>query len=229
MLRLSKVSLALTTLLSLVLTAGPTARAANFSFTGLFTQDDDVQLFTFTVDTIALETVTLLTLSYAGGVGVAPGGFDPVLSLFDPSGVLMNNDDDSSTALDAATGLSLDARLQIALPAGTYRASLTQSPNFATGPNLSDGFQLAGTGNFAGGFVDISGNQRDGHWAVDILNVQTAAVVGSAIPEPATLLLLSVGLAGLVVSTRAPERPTFYIGGPGDTSGFLHALTGPTS
>ena len=37
------------------------AQAANFSFTGIFTQDDDVQLFSFVVG--APSTVTLLTYS----------------------------------------------------------------------------------------------------------------------------------------------------------------------
>ena len=62
--------------------ATPAVWATNLSFTGTFTHDDNVQLFTFVVG--APSTVTLRTWSYAGGVNaagatIARGGFDPIL------------------------------------------------------------------------------------------------------------------------------------------------------
>src|SRR5689334_4991791 len=64
---------------------------ASFSFTGLFTQDDQVQFFSFVLN--APGTVTLETWSYGGGTNsggqaIPSGGFDPVLSVFDSTGLL---------------------------------------------------------------------------------------------------------------------------------------------
>lgn len=188
---------------------GAAAGAADFSFTGNFARDDDVRLFRFTVGAPSLSTVTLLTLSYAGGINAAgatilPGGFDPVISLFDSAGALIGEGDDGGAAIDPATGLALDAFLQIDLAAGDYVAALTQSPNFAFGPSLIDGFELAGTGDFAGGFIDPFGNQRDSHWALDILSVARASAAG--VPEPGSALLLAIGLAGLAFTRLDTSR-----------------------
>jgi hypothetical protein len=183
--------------------------AATFSFSGNFESDDDVQLFRFAVDGPALNTVTLVTLSYAGGVSgagnvVAAGGFDPVLALFDATGTLIAEDDDGRDIADSVTGESLDAFLQIGIPAGTYFAALTQTPNFALGPLLSAGFELVGTGDFAGGFVDVFGNQRDGHWAVDIVDAASATLFPVAVPEPATAWLIAAAL--LMLGARPAAR-----------------------
>lgn len=98
-------ALAAVILLGGVLTMGAAqATPQNFSFTGTFSQDDNVQLFHFTVgDT---STVTLRTWSYAGGVNaagqtIARGGFDPILALFDGTGVLINQNDDGGCGLVA--------------------------------------------------------------------------------------------------------------------------------
>lgn len=69
------------------------ASAVDFSFSGMFTGDDDVQLFDFSVGMASL--VTFRTLSYAGGTNaagtvIARGGFDPILALFDSRGFLIN-------------------------------------------------------------------------------------------------------------------------------------------
>jgi hypothetical protein len=183
-----------------LLTTCAGAGAANFSFTGTFNQDDDVQLFRFAVAGPSFTTVTLQTLSYDGGLNTAgalipPGGFDPVISLFDAGGTLLDDNDDGS--------FGPDAFLRIALGAGNYLAALTESPNRANGPNLADGFLLAGTGNFTGpGFVDVFGNQRDGHWALDVLNVASAVVGIAAVPSPGTLWLLAAPLLALAVLWR---------------------------
>src|SRR5262245_35968039 len=73
------------------------AKADNFSFTGSFAVDNDVQLFNFSV--MAPSNVTLRTWSYAGGTNaagqlIAAGGFDPILALFDSSGALIDQNDD---------------------------------------------------------------------------------------------------------------------------------------
>src|SRR5580704_11691379 len=94
---LRRLSLAVLTLAQVA-----TAGSLSFSFTGVFTQDDQLQIFTFTAPT---DTTVVRTWSYAGGINFAgaaidPGGFDPVLSVFDATGglagsslLLASNDD----------------------------------------------------------------------------------------------------------------------------------------
>src|SRR5262245_47769873 len=91
------------------------AQADNFSFTGSFTQDDNVQLFNFTVG--ALSTVTLRTWSYAGGNNsagnaISRGGFDPILALFNATtGALIGQNDDGSGVPTDITGVAYDTLL----------------------------------------------------------------------------------------------------------------------
>jgi hypothetical protein len=193
------------------------ALADNFSFTGNFTQDDNVQLFNFTVG--ATSNVTLRTWSYAGGVNaagatIARGGFDPILALFNSSGVLIDQNDDGGCGVvpeDAVSENCWDTFLMANLAAGTYTVSVMQYDNFATGPNLSNGFDRSGQGNFTGpltghpggSFWDVSDSQRDNHWAFDILNVSQATTPPpTGVPEPSTIALLLPGLAGLVACFR---------------------------
>jgi len=200
------------------------ASAANFSFEGNFAKDDDLQGFTLQVG--AFSTVTFLTLSYAGGVNaagsvIARGGFDPILSLFtgasDLSGVLIGSNNDGTCPPlnnDAVTGACWDSLFDIPLAPGTYTLVLSQADNVALGPTLGDGFFRMGQGNFTGptflgmpgSFVDQNPNQRDSHWAVDILNVQSAAVV----PEPSLTLLVAICAAVFTTASRrrrASRRP----------------------
>ena len=192
------------------------ANAASFSFQGNFAQDDDLQFFTLSVGSSSV--VSFLTLSYGGGVNaagstIAPGGFDPVLSLFsgtiDPTGALIAaNNDGTCPPLnnDPVTGACWDSLIQVALNPGAYTLVLSQSDNVALGPTLGDGFLRMGQGNFTGplflgmpgSFVDQNPNQRDSHWAVDILNVGSAAVV----PEPSLTLLVGSCAAVFAASRR---------------------------
>jgi hypothetical protein len=198
------------------------ASAASFSFTGAFDQDDDIRLFSF--DLAATSLVTLQTWSYGGGTNaegavIPGGGFHPVVSLFSPSGMLMDSVSEGSCgpqAVDAATGLCGDAFLQQSLAAGSYTVALTQFFNVPVGPTLSGGFLQAGTGNFTGATcsdpggsfldtADIDCNQRSNQYALDITGVDAAAAADSAIPEPATLLLFIPAflLMGFVAHRRA--------------------------
>ena len=182
-----------------------TALAGNISYAGTFINDNDVQLFTFNLP--APSTVTLLTLGYGGGVNaagqtIAAGGFEPVLGLFDSTGVALsgpiqpgnNNPPCSPRNPDPARdNFCLDAYAQFTLGAGSYTVSLSQSPNDPLG-NLSDGFFYVNAvpdPNFNNGFVGSFGLQGTGNWALDILNVDT----GAPTPEPTTGALAALGVA----------------------------------
>jgi hypothetical protein len=78
--------------LILLLLVSSHARADNFSFTGTFTHDTDLQFFTFTLAS-PTAGVALRTWSYAGGTNAAgqaipSGGFEPYLNLYFAGGAL---------------------------------------------------------------------------------------------------------------------------------------------
>jgi PEP-CTERM motif-containing protein len=208
-------------LLTFLALTSATAQASNITLQGLFTLDDEVQLFDMVI--AASGTVDVRTYSYAGGATstgtvVPSGGFDPILTLFDSAGTFVDeNDEGSSVATDPVTGKAFDARITRTLTAGSYIVALTQFDNFSAGVDLASGFVESGHPHFTaassfttGGpcvgnlFRDISstnGRCRDGSWAVDFLNV-ASVTPRSAVPEPAATFLLGVGLAGLGTAVR---------------------------
>lgn len=211
-------------MISASLTTPTFAGVMDFSFSGTFSQDDEVQLFNFTVGTAS--NVTLKTLSYAGGINsagtvIAAGGFDPILALFDAAGMLIDSNDDGSfpdVGIDPVTGNEFDTFLEATLTPGLYTVAVSQYYNFAVGPLLSDGFSEAGRGNFTGTdfgggtldglpFIDAGGNQRTNAWAFEILNVDGATAAGGTVPEPTSLAIFGVlGIAGCISRRRRSRR-----------------------
>ncbi len=164
------------------------ALGTDFSFIGAFAQDDERRQFTFTL--AQPGTVLIRTWSYAGGVNstgaqIEAGGFDPSLSLFDSTGLLLATNRDggcNKVAADRVTTWCLDAFVAAPLPRGTYQLVLTESENMPLGPYLADPFVYDGEGNFTAapgiaataGFWDFSPNRRNNSYALDISGVDSA-------------------------------------------------------
>jgi len=164
------------------------AFAADFSFTGTFAQDDEQRQFTLTLNQSG--TVRLRTWSWAGGVNstgarIDGGGFDPSLSLFDSTGLMLATNRDGGcgrVGADRVTTWCWDAFIAIPLPPGAYILVLTEAENTARGPYLADSFVYDGAGNFTAapsinspaGFWDPSLNRRNNFYAVDISGVDSA-------------------------------------------------------
>jgi uncharacterized protein (TIGR03437 family) len=164
------------------------AFGADFSFVGAFAQDDERRQFIFTL--AQPGTVLIRTWSYAGGVNSAgarieAGGFDPSLSLFDSTGLLLATNRDggcNKVAADHVTTWCWDAIIAAPLPRGSYQVVLTESENTPFGPYLADPFVYDGAGNFTAapgitapaGFWDFSPNRRNNSYALDISRVDSA-------------------------------------------------------
>lgn len=202
------------------------SRAANITLEGHFTADDGVQLFNISI--AAPGSVDIRSYGYAGGttstgVAVPRGGFDSILTLFNASGVFIDDDDEGAgVATDPLTGLAADARLTETLAPGSYIVALTEYDNFSIG-NLAAGFAEAGNPNFTADstfstagpcpgnmFRDISGTTgrcRTGNWTVDFVNV-SSVTPAAPVPEPSTLLLLGLGCALLLIPRCRRNRKT---------------------
>lgn len=191
------------------------ASASSFSYTGSFTTDDQIQEFLFSLSSTA--TVETITYSYAGGTNqhgdsISQGGFDPWLAIFDSTGALVASNDNGTcgqVGMDSITGACFDSFISDSLNAGTYTLVLSQSDNSPALGNLSDGYTRTGQTDFTssfgcsnGEFCDFNADNRTPNWAVDIDNVTSSSLPGSGAPEPATLLLLGGGLAGILALRR---------------------------
>lgn len=170
----------------MVIASSP-VNAANLSLTENLADANDTSSFFFTAD--GTSTVTIRSYSWGGGTNaqgttIAAGGFDPVLTLFDSTNgdYILDRDDISSTPLN------LDFQLSQVLTAGSYRAVISASGNFANGAfpggNFSDGFT---------GGTDFFG--RTSAYAFDILNVNNTTP--TAVPEPSSLI--GTAVAGFTV------------------------------
>ena len=190
------------------------AVAGNFSFTGNFTQDNDVLLVNFNI--LAGTTVTFQTFGYGGGTNanganIIPGGFEPILQVFtSPSGlavggpILPGPDPTCGPRNPDPSRLNFcqDAYAQVFLIAGDYVLALTQNANTPNG-NLGDGFFYDADSNFNNGFVGTFGFQGTSQWALDIVGADSASAP-LAIPEPGSALLAATALflVGLGVRKR---------------------------
>jgi hypothetical protein len=227
------------------------AAGSDFSFTGTFVNDTDVQYFSFTLLN-PTSGVSLRTWSNTGGTNAAGnvipgGGFAPILNLYAADGTQMNQgmggpctspttgNPLSDLLPDGVTGECSDVYYPTTLSfpagtweAGTYIVALSLNANAGIG-DLSAGFfapDILGIpvpGNFTcqvgpigfqgnppslpedGAFCDefANGVQRNGSWALDILNVDSASESG--VPEPGTAWVMTVGVAAILLHGHRPS------------------------
>jgi hypothetical protein len=210
------------------------AAAGNISFTGTFSQDDQMAVFLFSAPSV---NTIVRTWGFAGGVNamgsaIPAGGFNPFISIFDTtatggaltalSPLLDTNDDGPAcpvntpncVSTDPSDGNAFDALLaESALNAGgSYAVVLTQSGNVPNGLTFGDGFSEQGQGNYTTGLGCFSNqpfcagffDQRNGNWALDITGVGSAVEV--SLPEPGSLGMLMLGMSALGLIRRRRRR-----------------------
>jgi hypothetical protein len=204
--------------------AGPSAQADTITFSGTFSQDDNVQLFNITQSTT--DDLTVYTTSYA------EGGFTPVLSLFDASGDFITADNGSQNSGCNAllspdttnTTACWDAIIAFpSAPGSSYILALTEDDNTSTTQfQLSDGFTEDGNGNFTGvnngyggSFQLADGTQRTADWTLNIVSAdpQLSAQEQTSVPDLGSGILLLNGLGLLTVARGARRLRGPHLGG----------------
>jgi len=225
--------------LTLCLLAGATASlwADPVSFTGTLSSPEGVFENTFTLT--STSTVTIQTWGFGGGANaagqvIAPGGFDPLVTLFSgpPATATMVVDAFGNPLADAdnlfnppwsfvgncpaagtvAIGSDNDCGddlMQTSLAAGTYTLLLTDA-NYIPYAVYDNGALSEGFSDLTGGvFQTCDPNSNacitpNGNYAVDILYPQP--VPPTVTPEPSSLSLLCIGFAVLIGAKRWNDR-----------------------
>jgi hypothetical protein len=159
-----------------------------------------------TFNLAAPTTGYAVTFSYGGGTNgagtaIAPGGFEPYLSLFDGAGNFLLSTylgEVCPAGANSYDGFCYDVKLDFGtLPGGTYQIALSVYMNMSLAENwgsgtLADGF--TGLGNLAG--------NEDLHYAFDVVQSEIG------VPEPATVLLFGTAFLAIVSLRKwSPLRP----------------------
>ena len=189
-----------------------TTYAIDFDFSGAFINDNDIVQLGFSVGSPSNVTIFSSSwLDFNNGMG-----FDPILAIWDSAGGLVQQQDDGGNVGSTLSNGVLynhgvwDSYFTTLLPAGSFTATIGQYDNFAAGTNLADGFVHDANPNFAGGFVDNTGDQRTPNWEFHILNVDSATGGGGGTNVPdggITGILLGLSCLGIGFARRQWARP----------------------
>jgi hypothetical protein len=178
-----------------LLAALSTAAQATDTRSGTLTFHNEVRTIDFSM--AGAGTVDIASTSWLYGIN-----FDPAASVWVQSGadytLLAQNDDDEISAFDPLGNFNF--RLQLALDAGSYRLAVLASPNTPAGNLLSQGFSADSETPIAlADWSQPSANpnfpdQKGGFFSVTFDGASSV----SAVPEPATWLMLALGAGGLL-------------------------------
>lgn len=176
------------------------ALAADFTVSGQITFHNDVVMVDFSLASAATG-VKIWTDSWQSGLN-----FDPTGALWLRSGANFNRlaevDDDDTVAPGQGfydTGFSLPS-----LAAGQYRVTLAAAVNASNGALLSQGFSYDSQTPIPLAvwnqptYDPNANDQKGGFWRLRFTGVDSVSVV----PEPASWLLLALGVAGLSLRRR---------------------------
>jgi hypothetical protein len=164
-----------------------------------------------TEGTGGVEDVDIYQLTFGSAVTIIidvddTTGFDTYVALFDWTGKLIAFNDDSGD--DPGSSSALHSFLGVlSLPsAGTYYLSVSEAmnpPNAASGATVSELFRPDG---FPGGWT-VDGAPVDSTFMANGEEGQDPYVLHiSQTPEPASFVLLAIGLAGVAAAARRRKR-----------------------
>lgn len=207
--------------LALLACAAAPVAAGTVLYQGIFSQDNQVQEFSFTV--ASPTTVTLETYGYAGGTvnstTIPAGGFDPTIAVFLPptNDVVLSSPCGGAAGFDPVYNTCEDAYLQQTVDSGTYIVALMVNDNTPTGgpadPFANDGnpgFSCVDAGGLPGTFCDVGsglGESRTGNWALAITGADSTEELpsGGQVPEPGAVSLMGIGMALVAFLMRRRE------------------------
>jgi hypothetical protein len=172
-----------------------TANASPLYFEGNLTNYNDIVTINFSLINDA-HNLTLWTDSYEHGAN-----FDPLITLWNrTTGEWIDANDDNDTLAPSQT--EWDSGMFFAsFAAGDYFLTLTRSPYYAQGLNISEGFALL----FSTPSDEATSFSNEGtYWRVNLDGVDAANI--SAVPAPAAVWLIGSGLLGLWGFNRKPLR-----------------------
>lgn len=172
-------------------------------------------------------TLTLQTYGFGGGTSagglVSAGGFDPLVAVFDSTGLVIQGTSDTLTNYSSFEGCPPaglvtigtvpnqcgDITMSLSLAAGTYTIVLSDAAYVpwalydASPGNLSEGFS-----DLTGGYTplqtcatSIDCNNDTSNWALDVTTPDTTAPATNA-PEPGAMGIAGLGLLGLSLGSR---------------------------